>query len=81
MHYDRRCESLWPNNLSHFNIFLLSKFQDVTDDICGAQEVGIKGILVRSGKVFDESAPDFPDCDVLDDFSQAVDLIAEKFRN
>lgn len=53
-------------------------FQDVTDDIEGAQAIGIKGILVRSGKVFDEKSSDFPNCDVFNDFSEAVDFIAKK---
>lgn len=57
-------------------IFLEQLFkQDVYDDIIGAQTIGIKGFLVRSGKIFNEKAPDFPECNIFDDFNDVVEFI------
>jgi len=50
---------------------------DVLNDIHGAQEVGMKGLLVRTGKyrAGDETSITPPPFAVCDDFAEAVDLI------
>ncbi|XP_031781490.1 haloacid dehalogenase-like hydrolase domain-containing protein 2 [Nasonia vitripennis] len=54
---------------------------DVKDDIAGAQAVGIKGFLVKTGKYRegDEKTINPTPTNVCDSFTQAVDLILKEF--
>lgn len=51
------------------------------DDIAGAQAVGIKGFLVKTGKYRegDEKTINPTPTKVCDSFTQAVDLILKEF--
>jgi len=55
-------------------------FQDVRDDIAGAQAIGARGILVKTGKyrAGDENKISPPPAFVCSSFPEAVDLIVEK---
>lgn len=52
-------------------------FQDVRDDIAGAQAVGMKGFLVQTGKyrVGDENTITPPPTKVYESFVEAVEMI------
>lgn len=56
-------------------------FQDVRDDIAGAQAIGIKGILVQTGKYRsgDEDTITPPPIKVCASFVQAVQIILDEF--
>lgn len=57
-----------------------TSLQDVKDDVAGAQALGMRGILVRTGKYRqgDEHKIDPPPANVCDDFPQAVDAILQE---
>ncbi|XP_062503033.1 phospholysine phosphohistidine inorganic pyrophosphate phosphatase-like [Corticium candelabrum] len=50
---------------------------DVVSDVGGAQQAGLRGVLVRSGKYrpTDEHHPDVKPSGIVDDLAQAVDII------
>ena len=50
---------------------------DLRDDVGGAQNAGIAGVLVRTGKYrpADENDPEVVPVRIVDDFSAAVDLV------
>lgn len=57
-------------------------FQDLNDDACGAVDIGMKGVLVRTGKYIEniEFSARVPPTRVLDSFAAVVDwLIRESF--
>ncbi len=59
--------------------FVILLFQDVRDDIGAAQRVGIRGILVKTGKYRenDENLISPLPMATVDDFSKAVDTIID----
>jgi phospholysine phosphohistidine inorganic pyrophosphate phosphatase len=56
---------------------------DIVGDVKGAQDAGLRGVLVRTGKFrpSDECHPIVKPCGIVDDLAQAVDLILEKFKS
>ncbi len=50
---------------------------DILGDVGGAQKAGLRGILVRTGKFrpSDENHPEVTPDGIVNDLSQAVDLI------
>ena len=63
------------------SILLIEKFfQDVRDDIAGAQEIGVKGFLVQTGKYRhgDEHTITPPPAKVCASFVQAVEAVLKE---
>lgn len=57
--------------------------QDISDDVFGAMNVGMKGILVKTGKYIDNIEANYTNkpTHIADSFAAAVDwLIAEQFN-
>lgn len=57
--------------------------KDINDDIFGAMNVGMKGVLVKTGKYIENIEDKYPNkpAHIADSFASAVDwLIAEKFN-
>lgn len=59
--------------------FLFSNTQDAIDDVNGAMAIGMKGILVKTGKYLPTARLDCEPTAILDNFSAAVDWIAAHF--
>ena len=62
------------------DVFMIG--DDVVDDVGGAQNVGFKGILVRTGKYKegDETKVDPPPFNVVDCLADAIDIILEMYQ-
>lgn len=73
------------NNLLIFRLYGFIFFfviKDINDDIFGAMNVGMKGILVKTGKYIDNIEEQYPNkpTKIADSFADAVDwLINEQF--
>lgn len=52
--------------------------QDPTDDIQGAMQIGMKGILVRTGKFRSDVVVNPPPTVTVDNFAAAVDWLFDK---
>ena len=64
-------------NLSFEDVVMIG--DDVANDVGGAQAIGIRGILVKTGKYrfADEKTDDVTPDAIVDDLSEAVNLILE----
>ena len=54
--------------------------QDIHDDIAGAMAIGMKAILVKTGKYLPSVSIDPPPTVVLENFAEAVEWIAKQLQ-
>lgn len=91
--YLRKCDDTQMREIAVFalelstlvfvaNFSRLVILKDINDDIFGAQNVNIKGILVRTGKYIDNIEAKYPNqpTRIVDTFADAVDwLMSQHF--
>lgn len=54
--------------------------QDIHDDIAGAMAIGMKAILVKTGKYLPSVSIDPPPTVVLENFAEAVEWISQQLQ-
>ena len=71
-------ESLIKEFLGFSQVVMIG--DDIVGDVGGAQKAGLRGVLVRTGKFqpSDENHPTVKPDAIVDNLSQAVDLILSK---
>lgn len=71
MRYDWRCE--FPKYLFPLN-YCFSLLQDFNDDIVGGMAIGMKGVLVKTGKYLPSICLEPAPTKVVENFSKFVEL-------